>query len=407
MLPDGWTLTTLGAQLEKIAGGGTPSRKKKSYWGEKSDLPWMTVKDLKNRIISKTKEHITHDGLKNSASNLIPANTVIVCTRMAVGKAVRCTVDVTINQDLKALYPKKSLNSEFLHNFLTANALKIERLSSGSTVKGIQLSELKSLKMHLPPLAEQELINGIISDTEKRTELLTNFISEKQNQKKALMQRLLKGKHRFPEFEGQEWQEVELGDVFERVRRKNDEHNTNVVTISGQQGFVLQSDYFKKNIASSTLDGYFLLHKGEFAYNKSYSNGYPMGAIKRLNILDKGVVTTLYICFALKDEKKSCANFFEQFFESGSMVRGLSKIANEGGRAHGLLNVTPSDFFKLKMKIPAYAEQQKIATVLNAADKEIDLLTQKLEAYQDQKKGLMQQLLTGKKRVNLTRKEAA
>lgn len=119
------------------------------------------------------------------------------------------------------------------------------------------------------------------------------------------MQQLLTGKKRLvdPEtgkaFEG-EWEEVKLSKVFARVTEKNKGQSTNVVTISAQHGLIRQEEFFKKSIASETLDNYFILRKGQFAYNKSYSNGYPMGAIKRLNRYDDAVVTSLYICFEIK-----------------------------------------------------------------------------------------------------------
>lgn len=195
------------------------------------------------------------------------------------------------------------------------------------------------------------------------------------------------------------WKEVKLGDVFERVVRKNSEACTNVVTISAQRGFIRQTDFFNKTIASEITDNYFLVEKGEFCYNKSYSNGYPWGATKRLNDFDKAVVTTLYICFGLKNPQKNSGDYFEQYFEANLLDLGLTKIAHEGGRAHGLLNVTPTDFFSLKIKVPNFIEQTAIACVLQTADKEIQLLKAKSEKLREMKKGMMQQLLTGKKRL--------
>jgi type I restriction enzyme S subunit len=147
------------------------------------------------------------------------------------------------------------------------------------------------------------------------------------------------------------------------------------------------------------LDHYTLVKKGDFCYNKSYSNGYDWGATKRLNDFEKAVVTTLYICFRLKDENKNSGDFFEYYFESGILYKGLSKVANEGGRAHGLLNVTSSDFFNIKIGVPTFEEQKAIANILNKATQELKQYEQKLETLQLQKKGLMQQLLTGKVRV--------
>ena len=213
------------------------------------------------------------------------------------------------------------------------------------------------------------------------------------------MQQLLTGKKRLKGFSG-EWKRIKLGDIAERITRKNEEDNQNVVTISAQRGFVVQTDFFNKSVASETLDNYFLVNKDEFCYNKSYSNGYPMGAIKRLKTFDNAVVTTLYICFALKGETTTNIDFFEQYCESGILNKELVKVANEGGRAHGLLNVTPSDFFNMHMNVPSIDEQNAIASVLVNADVEIEIQKQKLSSLQEQKKGLMQVLLTGKKRIH-------
>jgi type I restriction enzyme S subunit len=124
-----------------------------------------------------------------------------------------------------------------------------------------------------------------------------------------------------------------------------------------------------------------------------------MGVIKRMKTFDKAVVTTLYICFALKRETIINIDFFEQYGDSGILNKELIKVANEGGRAHGLLNVTSSDFFNMHMRIPSIDEQNAIASVLVNADKEIEIQKQKLMSLQEQKKGLMQELLTGKRRV--------
>lgn len=272
------------------------------------------------------------------------------------------------------------------------------KLGQGQQVVHIYPSDLSQVKIPLPPLPEQKAIARVLSTWDEAIHKTEQLIAQKELRKKWLMQSLLTGKKRLEGFSG-EWKEKKLSDLFVRVTRKNDEGNTNVVTISAQRGFVRQTDFFNKTVASETLDNYFLVEKGEFCYNKSYSNGYPWGATKRLNDFDKAVVTTLYICFGIKDKQKTNPEFFEQYFEANMLDKGLTKIAHEGGRAHGLLNVTPSDFFSLKVSVPAIKEQTAIAQVLQAADKEITLLKAKSEKLQEQKKGLMQQLLTGKVRL--------
>ena len=276
----------------------------------------------------------------------------------------------------------------------------LNRLSESSAQPGLSVEKLVRLKIALPPIPEQRLIAYVLSLMDSAINQNNHLIAQKELQKKWLKQNLLTRKKRLKGFKA-EWKEVAMANLFERVTRKNSEVNTNVVTISAQRGFVRQTDFFTKSIASEIIDNYFLVEKGEFCYNKSYSNGYPWGATKRLNNFDKAVVTTLYICFRLKNLQKSSGDFFEQYFEANLLDRGLTKIAHEGGRAHGLLNVTPSDFFSLKITVPNFEEQSAIAQVLQAADKEIQLLKTKTEKLREQKKGMMQVLLTGKKRLKI------
>jgi type I restriction enzyme S subunit len=208
------------------------------------------------------------------------------------------------------------------------------------------------------------------------------------------------GQKRFPEFEGEPWVEVVLGEAFQRVTEKNEaEKITNVLTISAQDGLVSQTDYYNKSVASKDLSRYIVLKKGDFAYNKSYSEGYPLGAIKRLEEYESGVLSPLYICFR-PDSSTVDSDFMTHFFENGGLDHEIYKIAREGARNHGLLNVSIKDFLKITFKVPKMEEQKRIASVLNQAKKEIGLLESELTAIKKQKKGLMQQLLTGKVRVN-------
>ncbi|BEC45526.1 restriction endonuclease subunit S [Escherichia coli] len=282
---------------------------------------------------------------------------------------------------------------------------QVVKLGQGAIRANIGQKDLARVCILVPPLAEQKKIAQILSTWDKAISVTEKLLTNSQQQKKALMQQLLTGKKRLLDENGtrfsETWKLYALSELFQRVTTKNNGKSNNVVTISGQHGLIKQEDFFKKTVASDTLDGYFLLKKGQFAYNKSYSNGYPMGAIKRLNRYPEGVVTTLYICFELTTPKKSCGDYWEHYFESGLLNNSLSQIAHEGGRAHGLLNVKPSDFFSLKVAVPGFEEQQKIASVLSAADTEISTLEKKLACLRDEKKALMQQLLTGKRRVKV------
>lgn len=303
-----------------------------------------------------------------------------------------------ISEHAIAVQPNESNSIEFLRYKL--DFWNLNRFSESSAQPGLSVEKLVRYKLAVPPMEEQRKIAEILGVWDEAIEKQSRLIEKLELRKRALMQRLLTGRTRLPGFTTP-WQKVKLGEICKRVTRRNEENNQNVMTISAQKGFVSQTDFFNKSVASSTLDNYYLVLKDEFCYNKSYSNGYPMGAIKRLKEADKAVVTTLYICFSITDKQKLSIDFFEQYCENGEFNQGLIKIANEGGRAHGLLNVTPTDFFSLMMLLPTLPEQKAIAEVLTTADNEIATHRKKLDALRLQKRGLMQQLLTGKTRVKI------
>lgn len=194
---------------------------------------------------------------------------------------------------------------------------------------------------------------------------------------------------RFSGFED-EWEEKKLGDVSDRVTRKNENLESKLpLTISAQYGLVDQITFFNNQVASvANLKNYFLLEKGEFAYNKSYSAGYPWGAIKRLDRYDKGVLSTLYIVFK---PKKINSDYLVSYYDTINWHKQVSEIAAEGARNHGLLNIAPNDFFQTTFYAPkSENEQQKIGTMLLKIDSLIQAKTQKLESLKSIKKSLLQ-----------------
>lgn len=189
-----------------------------------------------------------------------------------------------------------------------------------------------------------------------------------------------------------EWKSFKLSEISKRITRKNKSLETDrPLTISAQYGLVDQIEYFNKIVASKSLKGYYLLNKGEFAYNKSYSNGYPFGAVKRLDDYENGAISTLYICFNTNDKMNS--DLLKEYFETDKWHEEIYKIAVEGARNHGLLNVAVGDFFNTKHVLPTNNhEQEKIAKFLIEINTKIDLLENKHKAYQDFKKYLMQKI---------------
>ena len=261
------------------------------------------------------------------------------------------------------------------------------------------------MKISLPPLEEQKKIADILSTIDQKIAFVEENINATEELKKGLMQKLLTEGIGHTEFKDSElgripesWEVVQLNDIFERVTRKNQESNDNALTISAQLGLVNQKKYFNKVVASKDLSNYYLLLKGEFAYNKSYSAGYPMGVIKRLDNYEKGVLSTLYICFRIKSSNID-TDYVLQYFSAGNFDKELSSIAQEWARNHGLLNVGVKEFFNLRMILPCMEEQKQIAEILSTVDNKLENLKEKKLFFEELKKGLMQKLLTGEVRV--------
>ena len=155
-LPEGWEVTQLNEVLSSIVGGGTPDKSNKDYY--KGDIPWMTVKDMNKDVLEDTVDHITSEAVENSSTKIIPSGTPIIATRMSLGKIVTAKFDSAINQDLKAIFLTDSVEKTFFIHWYRSIGKLIESMGTGTTVKGIRLENLYSLKFPLPPLAEQHYL---------------------------------------------------------------------------------------------------------------------------------------------------------------------------------------------------------------------------------------------------------
>ena len=273
------------------------------------------------------------------------------------------------------------------------------KYATGSLIekKRVHFSQFLKFKLSLPKPKEQQKIAEILSTWDKAIELKEKLIEEEKEFKRGLMQKLLTGDIRFPEFTD-EWNKVVIGDIFEEVKRINDEISANIeiLTISAKHGFLSQKDKFSKVIAGSSLKKYTHLLQNEFAYNKGNSKTAPFGCIFKLDIKE-GLVPFVYICF--RPTQMIYVDFFDFYFKHGLLDRQLKRIITSGARSDGLLNVSKDNFFNMKISLPSIEEQKKIGFVLRLIQNEIDNSIAELNQLKEQKRGLMQLLLTGIVRV--------
>ncbi|MGG3677574.1 restriction endonuclease subunit S [Heyndrickxia faecalis] len=193
-----------------------------------------------------------------------------------------------------------------------------------------------------------------------------------------------------------DWKVKKLKDISNRVQRKNDGKSHNVLTISSKGGFLNQTERFSKVIAGENLAKYILLRKNEFAYNKGNSKTYPYGCIYRLEVYEEALVPNVYYCFEIRE---GVTEFYKHYFIAGKLNKFLARVINTGVRNDGLLNLNVTDFFDVPVAAPPIKEQQKIASILSTWDKAIELKEKLIEQKKQQKKGLMQKLLTGEVRL--------
>ena len=274
---------------------------------------------------------------------------------------------------------------------------KIQRITVGGAVPTLSQVAMGNIFISLPTAKEQEKISKFISLIDERIATQNKIIEDLKKLKSAIIEKVFCSPNqecpicRVEGFE-QPLTTYKMNDFCSRIATKNKDAKCSLVlTIAAQYGLVNQESFFNKSVASENLTGYYLLHKGEFAYNRSYSAGYDWGAVKRLDNYDEGVLSTLYICFKI-NETIVDSDYLAYYFESTKWHRGLSDIAGEGARNHGLLNVSMTDYFNTKHRFPVIEEQKAIAKMLNAITEKERKDTLLGECYQKQKQYLLRQM---------------
>ncbi len=249
--------------------------------------------------------------------------------------------------------------TEFLRFYLRSNNIRktLSTLAQGSTRYNISKGEIMKMTLWLPSQQEQKKIADFFSLIEERISIQNKVIEDCITLEKEIQEQT---------FSQITAPLVPLSAISKRITERNTHwESNNVLTISAQEGLVSQLEYFNKSVASENLSNYYLLHNGDFAYNKSYSGEYPWGAIKHLEKYNIGVLSPLYFCFK-PDKEKVDAKYLQFFFETKLWHKHIAEIAVEGARNHGLLNMAIGDFYTMPILLPTMREQQSIVERLSA-----------------------------------------
>lgn len=307
--------------------------------------------------------------------------------------------DVILGGDLNIITPNENIASPFLALTLTngKSNQELAKKAQGKSVVHLRNDDLRACKVSFPSFPEQTHLGNFFRRLDSQIAESRAVLEKSRQLKKAMLAKMFPTngekipKIRFKGFEG-EWEEKKLGEVVQRITRKNTNLDSLLpLTISAQNGLIAQTEFFDNQVAGKNLTGYYLIENGEFAYNKSYSNGYPWGAIKRLDRHKNGVLSTLYILFK---PTFASSQYLVSYFDGTNWHGEVASIAGEGARNHGLLNIPVHDFFEIKILLPcSLQEQTAIGNFFRQLDETIALQSAEVEKLNQLKKGLLAAML--------------
>jgi len=376
VIPDDWDLKRLGDICVDMIGGGTPSTSNESYWN--GNIPWMTSAHILRRFVRSGQKSITKGGLQNSATHLVEKDNLLVATRVGIGKVAINKIEVTISQDLTGLIIDKSKAfNEYVYWQLTYNQRKIKSFAQGSTIKGVLRTDLAKLEIPLPSIIEQQSISEVLSTVDDRLDIVERESQRVERLKVGLMKEL---------FDGKKWKVVNLSEVVEIFDNKR-------CPLSSMGRSKLKGQYPYCG-ANGIVD-----YINKFAYDGEYlliaEDGGDYGKFGDSSYIMRGKFWVNNHAHVLKAiEEKTTTKFLFyilNFMDLTTYIVGSTRTKLNQKRLQ-----------QIQIPLPNLNEQQHIIEILKVVDKKVSLQQSKKSKLENIKKSLMNDLLTGKKRVTVT-----
>jgi len=392
-LPENWRMKTIGEMI-KFSGGSQPPRSNFVSTPQEGYVRLIQIRDY------KTDKFATYIP-SGMASKFCDKEDIMIGRYGPPIFQILRGLSGAYNVALIKAIPQNGLLSRYAYHFLKSPSLynfidSLSQRSSGQT--GIEMDELKDYPLPLPPEEEQRVLADVFDKWDHSIDLTENLIAAKQERRTWLMHQLLTGKRRLSGFgkpapdggtpEG--WQTPKTDAIFRNISKKNCPGET-VLSVTQDAGVVARDSLERKiNMSHENTHTYKLVEPGDFVISlRSFQGGLEYSRYR-------GLVSPAY--HVIRPKVKICDDFFRLYFKSNEFIQRLA-IATIGIRDGKQISF--EDFAFMKIPVPPLDEQQKIAAVIDTADRELDLLRFQLDALRDQKKGLMQQLLTGKLRVKV------
>ena len=391
-----WKAIKLSDVGEASSGYGFPD----AYQGEKtSEIPFFKVSDMNlstnKRVMQHANNYVSQSTVEKLRVRPYSKDAIIFAKVGAAISHERKRIAISpflIDNNMMAFTPKRKEDIEFIYHLF--QRLRLSKYIQVGALPSYNANDILNICTFYPTsVIERKKIVNILNTIEERIDKQTEIITALKKYKRGVLEAIFSRTLRLmPRASQSEWTAFKLSDFATRITRKNNGATDIPLTISAQYGLIDQRDFFSKIVASTDMSGYYLLHRGEYAYNRSTSNDYPFGSIKRLDLYDKGAVSTLYLCFAIK-EGVVLSDFVKWYFESSQWYRGVNEICAEGARNHGLLNVPTDGFFNTVHILPSDIEEQsRIAAFLSRIHEKVIQAQEELDEMNSLRKGIMQQL---------------
>lgn len=332
--------------------------------------PFVTSKNVKNGFVNyEDVQYISDEDFEEiNKRSKVDVNDILMGMIGTIGNLalIRTEPDFAI-KNVALIKDTKQVSYLYLYQYLQSKNVEKQLFwgMDGGTQKFLALKKIRELNILIPSEDEQLQIGGFLENLDDIITLYQRKFDKIKQLKKFMLQKMFpKSGKLVPEirFVGftSDWEQRKLGEIVERVTRKNQGLvSTLPLTISAQYGLIDQNEFFDKRVASKDISSYYLVKKGEFAYNKSTSSDAPWGAIKRLDRYENGVLSTLYIVFAINENTKIDSDYLVTYYDTDLCHKDIREIAAEGARNHGLLNIASSDFFETSLTVPQDIEEQK------------------------------------------------
>ena len=396
MVPSGWEKHPVG----KICSSIVPGRNKPKQFG--GDIAWVTTPEITGKFIpsSVQENYISEETIKECGGKVVPKGAVVMAAVGDLGLIAITKEEVVLNQQLHAFVCSPKINNEFLAYWLATQTPYMESVASKTTILYLNKTNCESIPVLVPPILEQQKIANILSTWDKAISTTERLIENSTQQKKSLMQQLLTGKKRLLDDEGKrfegEWEEVSVGSLG-KIYSGGTPSTSNTEYWDGDINWITPTDitkqdsrYINSSLRKITLEG----------LENSSAKLVPAGS---LLICTRATIGAMAITSHEMCTNQGFKNIvpnsktnieFVYYLLTYNKHRMINKASGST-----FLELSKTSFESMKFKVPTLPEQQKIATVLTNADKEIELLDQQLADLQQEKKALMQVLLTGKRRV--------